>query len=197
MKWQGTNNNSSITYSILYMCVKRFLLVSLSIQVCGLIWKSPTRAPSSWLWRPRWTSPVWARRARASASTARSGEPFYFHRHTTVTGFFLWFCLSLCESNRSKAVREKPIDWGRRVTVRSRNGCHISFSTIPSLCYETISPDALSMWNWPTHSEFNRSLKQLYAWRVIHFLPSGRPRFVPEVCSFCGNLSQICMTVGR
>lgn len=47
-------------------------------QVCGLIWRSPTAAPFSWRWRPRWTWRAWGRRGRGSGSTGRSGEPSAF-----------------------------------------------------------------------------------------------------------------------
>lgn len=44
-------------------------------QVCGLTWRSPTAAPSSWRWRQRWTWRGWGRRERGSGSTGKSGEP--------------------------------------------------------------------------------------------------------------------------
>lgn len=48
-----------------------------SVQVCGLIWRCRTRAPSWWRWRPRWIWPVWGRRVRDLGSMAKNGESVF------------------------------------------------------------------------------------------------------------------------
>lgn len=69
-------------------------------QVCGLTWRWPTVAPSSWPWKPRWISFAWARREKVSAQAnlAKMGKTVnlhHIHVGTAFVGFNAVFFLLL------------------------------------------------------------------------------------------------------